>query len=113
MSKLWRLIVICSLVLLSFNHSPIAYSATSTDQPDQANTPVETHLFRKIVPNKLPVDKGNILMTQTYPEDKSSSTNSLKSLPKLGADTNFYGVLGILLLTLVKVMQRYFRIKEG
>ncbi|MBS6193764.1 hypothetical protein AB1I58_07250 [Enterococcus hirae] len=113
MNKFRSLMAVCVLVSISFCVCSNVHAASSESQQDQENTPVETQLLRKIAPGKLPMDSGSAVMTQKSPEKKSVSTNSLKSLPKMGSDTNFYGILGILILILVGVIRRYFIIKEG
>lgn len=111
MNKVWKIVAVYTMLVVSLNIglTSSAYAASSENPQDQKTTIVETKLLRKISPNKFPVDKGTIVANFPVAE---SNINS-KQLPKTGSDINFYEVLGVLLLLLIGVINRYSRIKEG
>ncbi|MDT2600974.1 LPXTG cell wall anchor domain-containing protein [Enterococcus hulanensis] len=114
MNRIWKIITICTLIYVSISTgvNSDVFAASPTSPQDHKTTPVETKLLRKITPDTLPVNKGTMA---TSPQSISKSTltkTALKQLPKTGTDTNFYGILGILLLTLIGVIKRYSTIKE-
>lgn len=114
MNRIWKIITICTWLSISMSTGVTSdvFAASPTSPQDHKATPVETKLLRKISPDTLPANKGTIASSPQNISKNNLTKTELKQLPKTGTDTNFYGILGILLLTLIGVIKRYSKIKE-